>query len=214
MADSMVGVQGLLERFVLDQKERDIRVSMTTDRPLQTQDMCRTLPTTSATCIANDQRLRQMEADESEQKFTVKPAVKSKVSTEKWVTERLAVREQATSEEYQMELLDQREKYETWHDLAEDVHKIDKRNTAAYKKRGTPESPIVINEVTMGEGQAEVAYVDYNIKRLVRVGEIEQWFAGAMDYNIKLLVHIGEIEQWFARTMGYWLQQPTEPERV
>uniref|UniRef100_A0A915HRP2 Uncharacterized protein n=1 Tax=Romanomermis culicivorax TaxID=13658 RepID=A0A915HRP2_ROMCU len=93
MADLMIGVQELLEKFNLDQREKDIGV---------------------------------------------------------------------TSEEYQMELLDQREKYETWHDLAEDVHKIDKRNTAAYKKRGTAESPIVINEVTMGEGQAEVAYVSRN----------------------------------------------------
>uniref|UniRef100_A0A915J577 Uncharacterized protein n=1 Tax=Romanomermis culicivorax TaxID=13658 RepID=A0A915J577_ROMCU len=96
MADSMIGVQELLEKFVLDQREKDIRVSRTTDRPLQTQSIGGTLPITSATCIANDQRLQQMEVDESEQKFTVKPAVKSKVSTEKRVTEPIAVREQAS----------------------------------------------------------------------------------------------------------------------
>uniref|UniRef100_A0A915JAF3 Uncharacterized protein n=1 Tax=Romanomermis culicivorax TaxID=13658 RepID=A0A915JAF3_ROMCU len=36
MADSMIRVQGLLEKFVLDQREKDIRVSRTRDRPLQT----------------------------------------------------------------------------------------------------------------------------------------------------------------------------------
>uniref|UniRef100_A0A915I9Y8 Uncharacterized protein n=1 Tax=Romanomermis culicivorax TaxID=13658 RepID=A0A915I9Y8_ROMCU len=34
------------------------------------------------------------------------------------------------------------------------------------------------------------------------------------DYNIKCLVRILEIEQWFASTMGYWLQRPMEPEWV
>uniref|UniRef100_A0A915HQ99 Uncharacterized protein n=1 Tax=Romanomermis culicivorax TaxID=13658 RepID=A0A915HQ99_ROMCU len=95
MADWMIGVQGLLEKFILDQREKDIRVSRTIDRPLQTQSICGTLPMMSATCNDNDQRLGQMEVDESEQKFTVKPAVKSKVSMEKCETEMLAVREQA-----------------------------------------------------------------------------------------------------------------------
>uniref|UniRef100_A0A915ITB2 Uncharacterized protein n=1 Tax=Romanomermis culicivorax TaxID=13658 RepID=A0A915ITB2_ROMCU len=95
MADSMIGVQGLLEKFLLDQREKDIPVSRTKDRPLQTQSVGGTLPMMSTTCIANDQRLWQMEVDESEQKFTVKPAVESNVYREKWITELIAVQEQA-----------------------------------------------------------------------------------------------------------------------
>uniref|UniRef100_A0A915IUB1 Uncharacterized protein n=1 Tax=Romanomermis culicivorax TaxID=13658 RepID=A0A915IUB1_ROMCU len=34
------------------------------------------------------------------------------------------------------------------------------------------------------------------------------------NYNIKCLVHIGQIEQWFTGAMGYWLQRPMEWEWV
>uniref|UniRef100_A0A915K4G1 Uncharacterized protein n=1 Tax=Romanomermis culicivorax TaxID=13658 RepID=A0A915K4G1_ROMCU len=34
------------------------------------------------------------------------------------------------------------------------------------------------------------------------------------DYNIKRLVHVGKIKQWFAGTMGYWPRGPMELEQV
>uniref|UniRef100_A0A915HR65 Uncharacterized protein n=1 Tax=Romanomermis culicivorax TaxID=13658 RepID=A0A915HR65_ROMCU len=77
MANSIIGVQGPLERFVLDKKEKDIWVTRTTDRPLQTQDISRNLPIMFATCISNVQRLQQIEAEESEQKFTLHLVVAS-----------------------------------------------------------------------------------------------------------------------------------------